>query len=135
MKSPNTDLPGNETQVTDDELAVLHLALIPGIGPRMQQVLIETLGSADAVLRAAPSTLRQVPGIGPQLLRDIEKGRREIDPRQQWDFCIRNRVEILHNESESYPRNLKEIFDPPGVLFVRGKLKSQDDGLGFREVR
>jgi DNA processing protein len=36
-------------------------------------------------------------------------------------------VEILHNESESYPRNLKEIFDPPGVLFVRGKLKSQDD--------
>ena len=127
MKSPNTDHPGNKTEVSDDELAMLHLALIPGIGPRMQKVLIETLGSAAAVLRAAPSKLRQVPGIGPQLLRHIEKGRREINPRQQWEFCLRNQVEILHNESDSYPRNLREIFDPPGVLFARGTLESQDD--------
>ena len=55
----------------DDLVDVLRLALIPGVGPRIRQSLLECFGSAANVLGAAESELRQVPGVGPKLAKKI----------------------------------------------------------------
>ncbi len=117
----------------DSLLSALTLAMIPGVGPRTRQRLIEQFGSADAVLSATPSDLRTIPRIGSKLCRAISTARSEIDAAAVIELCRREDIEILVEASASYPRTLQEVPDPPGVLFVRGKLEASD-ALGFAIV-
>lgn len=114
-------------------LAALRLALVDGIGPRLRQALLARFGTAAAVLAAAPSELRDVPGIGPKLTQRIAVADEEIDAQGQIDLCQQHNIEILLESSAAYPRNLREIHDPPGVLFVRGSIEPVDQ-LGIAIV-
>jgi DNA processing protein len=112
---------------SDQELIdLLRLSLIPGIGPRMRMALLERFGSPAAVLAAAPHELRTVKGIGPKLLDKILQADSEGDARAMIESCRRQGIEILTESDAAYPRALREIHDPPGVLFVRGSIKPQD---------
>lgn len=89
-------------------------------------MLVERFGSPEAVLAAAPSELRSVPGIGPKLTRAISAAKDEIDADAEIAICAKHGVEILTRPSANYPRALEEICDPPAVLFVHGELKPTD---------
>jgi len=111
----------------DQELIdMLGLSLISGVGPRTRMALVERFGSPAAVLAAAPSELRAVKGIGPKMLEKIHQADREVDARAVIDFCRRHDIDILTEADADYPRALREIHDPPGVLFVRGGIKPHD---------
>ncbi len=105
----------------------LRLALIPGIGPRYRKALLEHFGSAGEVLAAAPSRLREVPGIGAKLAHSIFNSHAEIDVASELRRCREHNIRILLDTDPDYPRMLEEIHDPPGVLFVRGTLEPQDN--------
>lgn len=110
------------------KLAELRLALVPGIGPRLRMTLLERFGSAERVFEAAPSELRDVPGIGPQLTRRLVQAREESDGVDaQLALCRQHGVEIVGEQDPGYPRLLREICDPPGILFLRGKTLAQDE--------
>jgi len=111
---------------TESLQATLRLALIPGVGPRTRRALLDRFGSADAVLQAAPSQLREVAGIGPKLTQAILRGKREIDVAAIQQHCAQTKIEILVDSDPAYPRLLREIHDPPGVLFLRGDLVGRD---------
>lgn len=120
----------------DDEAAlidVLTLCLVPGIGPRNRTALLERFGSPGAVLDAAPSALRDVSGIGPKLARAVAMARQEIDVAAEIALCRERGVKIVPFTDAAYPRVLREIHDPPGVLFVRGELQGRD-GLSIAMV-
>ena len=106
-------------------IAAVMLSMIPGIGPLMQRSLLERFGSAIAVLRAPPSELRAVQGVGPQLSRAISTARRS-DVIEEIKRCQTNNIRIVHQQAREYPRMLREIHDPPGVLYVRGEILPQD---------
>jgi DNA processing protein len=113
--------------VADPELiALLRLALVPGVGPRIRQLLLDRFGSPEAVLAAAPGELRSVQGVGPKLCERIMAADREIDAEAEIELCDENGIDILTESNDGYPRLLEEIPDPPGVLFVRGELKPRD---------
>jgi len=109
----------------DDLVDVLRLALIPGVGPRIRQALLECFGSAAEVLDAAESDLRRVQGIGPKLAKKIVAAE-EIDVEWEIAKCKQHNVDIIVEADDRYPRWLREIPDPPGVLFVRGEIAPQD---------
>jgi DNA processing protein len=111
---------------TDRLEDTLRLTLIPGVGPRTRQALLQHFGSARAVLAAAPSQWREVPGVGPKLSRALERGKREIDVAAIQDHCREHAIGILSETDPAYPRMLREIHDPPGVLFVCGELLPAD---------
>jgi DNA processing protein len=112
--------------VLDRRSAELLLALTPGIGPRLRKALVAHFGSADAVLSAAASDLRAVPGIGQKLSRSIVAARREIDVEAELRDCHEHHVQILTEPEPAYPQTLRTIPDPPGVLFVRGEIAASD---------
>lgn len=103
----------------------LRLCMVPGVGPRTRMALLERFGSAAAILRAPPSQLREVQGVGPKLVEKICQADR-IDVEAEIDNCCRGAIEIVTELDERYPRALREIHDPPGVLFVRGELLPRD---------
>jgi DNA processing protein len=109
----------------DDLEATLRLTLVPGVGPRTRRVLLEHFANAAAVLAAAPSQLRAIPGIGPKLTRAITQAR-DMDVRPILADCDEHGLEIVTDTEDAYPRLLREIHDPPGVLFVRGPLRPAD---------
>ena len=96
------------------------------MGPRTRKALLERFGSARAALAAAPSDLRGIHGVGPKLTHKIAKAAEEIDVEAEIALCREHGIQILVESHADYPRVLREIHDPPGVLFVRGALMPND---------
>jgi DNA processing protein len=111
---------------SDLRSAELLLALTPGIGPRLRKALLAHFGTADAVMSAAASDLRAVPGIGQKLSRSIVASRTEIDVEKELEDCRANGVSVVVESEDAYPQPLRSIPDPPGVLFVRGQILPSD---------
>ncbi len=121
------DAPSSDAEPSPAELlGTLRLSLVSGVGPRIRQALLERFGSPEAVLAAAPSALREVPGVGPKLAAKISTADEQIDAEAELAFCWERDVAVLTQQSAEYPRMLREIHDPPGVLFVRGSFHPND---------
>lgn len=112
--------------IHDDVAAELLLAMVPGVGPRLRKTLIEHFGSASGALAAAPSDLRAVPGIGVKLGRAIAVGREAIDVAGELELCREHHIRLLAESQPDYPQLLRTIYDPPGILFVRGSILPSD---------
>ena len=70
-------------------------------------------------LAAPAEQLRQVPGIGPRLCDRIRRAG-EIDVDREIELCRQHQIDIIPEADRRYPGLLREIPDPPGVLFRRG---------------
>lgn len=110
-----------------ERLAALELSLIPGVGPRTMQQLLEAFGCSRKIIEATPACLREVPGVGPKLAGAIFARRHCEAARQEWDRCRTLGVTLLFRGASDYPRALTEIVDPPPVLSMRGTLLPQDE--------
>ena len=110
----------------DDLLPILMLEMVPGVGPRIRQALLDRFGSPAEVLAASPEQLKQVAGVGPKLAAAIVAGRDPAAAREEIAHCRASGVSFLRYDSENYPRLLKEIPDPPGMMFMRGDLRPED---------
>jgi DNA processing protein len=100
-------------------LGWLALALTPGLGARHAGKLLRELGSPEAIFAASLTTLEsfRLPAAVAQAihsqspLRDAEKELAEIR---------KNGCMLLHWDEPAYPQRLREIYDPPPLLYVRG---------------
>jgi len=102
------------------------LSMVEGVGPRLRKTLLDAFGSATAVLSALPSDLRSVPGVGPKITQRIAVAREVINVQAELELCEQQGIRLITEGSDDYPRSLREIHDPPGVLYVRGELLRQD---------
>jgi DNA processing protein len=110
----------------DARIDALRLALVSGVGPRAWQQLIAAFGSPTRVLEAMPSELEAVDGIGPKLSQAIARARHEIDADDVFATCEREAIDVLLAGASGYPASLREIPDPPGVLYCRGAIEPRD---------
>lgn len=104
----------------------LRLALIPGVGPLTRQRLLAQFGSVEQILLATSGELMSVQGIGAKLAKQIVQARTELDVDEQIQIAQDNDVGILLEYHDDYPPLLKEIHDPPGVLFTKGMFLASD---------
>ena len=96
----------------------LALVAAPGVGPRIVVRLLARFGEAAAVRRAPAETLEQL-GLGDQAIDALRSPDRVgIDRALAWSE--QPQADILTLSDPRYPRLLKEIPDPPPVLYVRG---------------
>lgn len=107
--------------------------MVPGIGPRMTVALLARFGTAAAVFSAAPSELREVQGIGMKLSQAIARAPSRQDAADEIERCRQRGISILTPRMAGYPRLLREIHDPPPVIFARGTIEERDS-LGIAIV-
>lgn len=103
----------------------LRLCLIPGVGPRTRRALLGRFGTYGAALAASAEQLRQVPGIGPRLCDRIQRAG-ELDVDREIELCRAHQIDLIPEADPRYPALLREIPDPPGILFRRGDSAPQD---------
>jgi DNA processing protein len=114
-------------QAPDEELhELLRLTLVPGIGPATFRALLDHFGTARRVGRASLGDLRQVPGVGSVLAERIVASRTEVDPKAELLLCQQHKVILAGLEHPSYPTLLRDIHDPPPLLYIRGTVEPAD---------
>jgi DNA processing protein len=100
-------------------LSWLALALTPGLGPTRARRLVDLLGSVDAVFRASLTEL-EAAGIQSVSAQSLGTGRSQELAQEELRRVTAAGVSLVALESPAYPAQLKQIYDPPPVLYVRG---------------
>jgi DNA processing protein len=116
-----------ETLFTDELVDSVRLSLVSGVGPLLRKALVEQFGSPAAVLAADRDALQRVEGIGPKISARIVVAKDEIDAEAELRLAAEHGIDVLTDASDDYPRPLRQIHDPPGVLFRRGRPQPQDE--------
>lgn len=120
-------LTGAEREYAPNEiLDEILLSMIDGVGPLLTGRLLARFGSASAILDAKGSELETVEKIGPKISRQIADARKLYDPSDVVELCWKKGITILVRADARYPKRLREIIDPPPVLYARGTLQPQD---------
>ena len=100
----------------------LALWLTPGLGPTRARRVVEHLGSAAAVFRASLTEL-EATGILASAAQSLATGKSMELAREEMARATAAGVEIVTIDDSCYPQQLKQIYDPPLVLYVRGQVK------------
>lgn len=101
--------------------------MVSGIGPARLRLLVNHFGNPEVVLNASERELTQVDGIDRALARRIVSEKSfEEEIQLQLSRLNRSEARIVTYWDREYPENLKKIYDPPAMLFVRGRLSGSD---------
>ena len=106
--------------------AHLVLNLLPGIGPIRIRRLIEHFGGPVATLAASARELQSVSGIGSEMADTIRHWEERVDLPEEQRRMAEHGIAALTIADDSYPPALREIHDPPHLLYVKGELQERD---------
>ena len=99
----------------------LALGLTPGLGPSRARRLVEHFGSIAAVFRASLTEL-EATGLLAVSAQSLGTGKSHELAQEELAKAVSAGVAILAFDDPAYPARLKEIYDPPLVLYVRGNV-------------
>ncbi len=106
-------------QIHEDLIA---LSLVPGLGPASLSKLIECFGSAERVLGLKPVNIRSVDFLKKSQIEALTKGPEPSSVRNALNILREiNAHTVVLNDSE-YPSLLRQISDPPMLLYVIGNM-------------
>jgi len=103
-------------------LSWLALALTPGLGPTRTKKLVEHFGSPERVLQASLTEL-EASGMQAVSAQSIATGKSIELAQLECAKAAECGAKIICLDDPAYPTRLKEIYDPPVVLFVRGNVE------------
>ncbi len=111
--------------MTEDE-AYAALNMIPRLGPVRVRRLLQSLGGPVEILRASKAQLQKVEGIGPDVAASIHGWEAAVDLGEELRLAKEFGARLVTLASPDYPAALREIHDPPTVLYVWGTLDGRD---------
>ncbi len=103
----------------EDQLACLALALTPGLGPRRIYEAMQSLDGAARIFAMSLTELEslRLPAPAVQWIFD---GKARQMAEEEWARVREQGGTLVTLSSPEYPERLKEIYDPPPVLWLRG---------------
>jgi len=109
-------------KLDEDRLAWLALAMTPGLGPRRIMAAMRLL---DMPARVFALSLTEIEGL--RLPADaaqfVFEGKARAAAEAEWKLICEHGAGIVTYGCEAYPERLKEIYDPPPVLWARGNVE------------
>jgi len=115
-------VPATAEPTRETELHWLALRMTPGLGTRTAVQLIGTFKTPQAVFRASRSEL-EAAGVSAGLAQSIASGCAFDDAVTQQQKLAEAEAIVIPLTDPRYPARLKEIFDPPPLLFTRGRVE------------
>ena len=108
--------------VPDQYLGWLALALTPGLGARMAGKLLRAMGSPEAIFNASLTELEshRLPAAVARMIhtrQPMSAAAKELAQAQAAG------IRLLTWDEPEYPQRLREIYDPPPLLYVRGNIE------------
>ena len=106
--------------------ACIALNMIPRIGPVRIRKLLDFFGTPESILAAKQSQFEKIPGIGPDTASELAHWERTTDLSAELARIQEYGASVITQADSFYPPLLREIHDPPTVLYVWGQLLEKD---------
>ena len=106
----------------EEQLHWLALRLVPGLGTRNSTKIIQRFRTPQAVFQASLSELEGA-GCPPAVARTITGGTTFDEAASQQEKVQESGVSLIPYTHPSYPERLREILDPPLLLFTLGRIE------------
>lgn len=129
--------------LTLDELAALRTLLsVDRIGPQKARSIISRFQSFDFIHRVSHQELMQTEGVSDELAKRIIKASRQYDEFLESTKTLlasleKSNAQVITLWDEKYPHRLKNIYDPPLILYYKGILTPEPENaiaiVGTRE--
>ncbi len=97
----------------------LAISMTQGLGPTRARKLVQRFGGVEAVFHASLTELEST-GMQAVSAQSIATGKSAELAREEMARAAEEGVTVISEEDRCYPVRLKEIYDPPLVLYVRG---------------
>ena len=99
---------------------------ISGLGPARFAKLESFFGNLEEAWKSGPAELSAA-GLDARTTAEVQSDRPRIDPDGELESLDRAGVRAVHLRSDEYPHRLREIYDPPSVIYVKGDLTAEDE--------
>ena len=106
----------------EEELYWLALKLVPGLGTRTSAKLLDRFRTPQAIFRASRTEL-EAAGISGAVAQSLASGCTFDDAAGQQEKMLATGTVLVTMGDPRYPQPLREIFDPPILLFARGRVE------------
>ena len=104
---------------------ILHdwmaIHLIPGLGNVLIKNLLDNFGSPDKIFKASISDLIEIDGISHKTANKIKNREYTSDPIKEVKRVEKAGIRIITYSDPAYPKKLRDIYDPPMLLYLKGK--------------
>ncbi len=104
----------------------LALNLLPDIGPVSARRMLSAFGTPENIFNMSIRELRSINGIGENRARSIAGFDQWELVRKEIERAERDNIRLIPLNDSSYPISLKQIFDAPLLLYVKGSLAESD---------
>jgi len=105
---------------------LIALNEFPKFGPKSLARLMGYFASAPCAWEATAPDLK-LAGIHDNVINEFLEARKAINPDALMQQITDNQISVLTLTDDSYPSLLKQIYDPPYLLFIRGTLPNLDN--------
>ena len=109
----------------NEKLYWVGFNLVKGIGAVRLRALQDHFGNLAQAWDATPDQLREC-GLSARLVENIIQIRTSVDLEKYYETILSRDISVITNQDENYPARLKEIDQPPPVLYIKGELKQDD---------
>jgi len=107
--------------MTGRELCIA-LNMITGVGYSRYKSLLDVFSSADEIRKASRGELQKIEGIGNIIAERISSFDWDAELTREYAIAERGQARIVTLVDEDYPEDLRQLWDPPLCLYIRGKL-------------
>ena len=115
----------------------IWFSLIKGLGCVRKNNLLKIYGTPEEIYKLSKRELLKVDGIGEETVTNIIEAKNEKILNYHIKYMEENNIDIIHICEKSYPQALKQIYDAPVSLYIRGNkeiLNGKNIGIvGCRE--
>lgn len=105
------------------------LSMVQGLGPIRMKEILKIYGSSQ---KAWEDHLQE---LSPKIREDLSRVKKKINPEDLAETYARQNIKIILIEDPDYPSLLKELYDPPVLLYMKGSLQNFASGLAVVGAR
>jgi DNA processing protein len=99
---------------------------VSGIGAARLRALLDYFGDLQTAWQASAHDLQQA-GLDRRSVANLLQARQAVDLESEVGQVQRWGAHVLTWDSPDYPPNLRQIYNPPPVLYVRGRIETRDE--------
>lgn len=105
---------------------LVALQSIHGLGPIRLKTLLDHFTDPELVWNLPKQDIDSV-GLPKPVVQNFLKARHALNPDQYLDSILTTGISVISIFDADYPKLLRQIYDPPLVLFYQGDLKFATD--------
>lgn len=106
----------------EELLAYLSFSSFPGIGPLRFKLLLNYFQTAERAWNAKEKELLEV-GLSQNMVNKLREFKRTFSAEKYFEEVQKKNIKIVTWNDSLYPKRLKEISDPPFLIYIRGDIK------------